>query len=42
MPKMEKTNYTGVYKLDDNRYCYRLNINKKGLKIDTTCGLDEN
>lgn len=42
MPKMEKTNYTGVYKLDDNRYCYRLNINKKGLKIDTTCRLDEN
>ena len=41
MAQMTKTNYTGVYQLDNNRFCYRLNINKKGVKIDTTCRLDQ-
>lgn len=42
MANLKKTTHKGVYEIEKNRFCYRLNINKKGLKIDTTCRLDEN
>lgn len=40
---MEKTNIKGVYKIAEGQFCYRLMIERKGMKkIDTTCRKDEN
>ena len=39
---MEKTNIKGVYKIAEGQFCYRLMIERKGMKkIDTTCRKDE-
>lgn len=38
---MKKTKTAGVYQLDNGHFCYRLMIDRKNMKIDTTCRRDE-